>query len=116
MSKQSPRFIDAGKGACYARTRGLWLFADAFLVALDEEKKAWCVCSYKRTRLAVKMDSAFGSVLKAPAFFDSLRLFSRLRFSFGSFWVLLVAGGVTAIVRFVSVFLCRRKESAFGLA
>jgi len=68
MFKQSLRFIDAGKGACFARTRGLWLFADAFLVALDEEKNAWCVCSYKRTRLAVKMDSAFGSVLKALAF------------------------------------------------
>jgi len=55
-------FIDAGKGAWFARTRGLWLFADVLLVVLEEKKNERCVCSLKRKGLAVEIGLAFGSV------------------------------------------------------
>ena len=55
-------FIDAGKGAYFARTRGLWFFADVLLVVLEEKKNERCVCSLKRKGLAVEIGLAFGSV------------------------------------------------------
>ena len=54
------------------------LFADALLVALDEEKKTRCVYRFKRNRLAVEKDPAFEAVFESLVF-STLRLRSRAK-------------------------------------